>query len=221
MFTGLVEEVGIIEKIEFSPSLSTLKIKAKKTLRGTKESNSILVNGVCLTVVNVGEEEFTVEVITQTLSKTNLGSLKVGDKINLERALLPTTRLGGHLVTGDIDGVAVIKRILQSSGQWTMQIEPPLNLMKFIANQGRVALEGISLTIAEKRKRDFTVCLIPFTLENTNLREKREGDKLNLEVDILAKYVEQILYSQEKLRDISASIPAGSINKDFLRKAGY
>jgi len=125
------------------------------------------------------------------------------------------------LVTGDIDGVAVIKRILRSSGQWTIQVEPPLNLMKFIANQGRVALEGISLTVAEKRERDFTVCLIPFTLEHTNLREKREGDKLNLEVDILAKYVEQILYPQQKLRDISASISAGSINKDFLRKAGY
>jgi len=221
MFTGLVEEVGIVEKVEFSSSLSTLKIKTKKILKDTKESDSVLVNGVCLTVVNIGKEDFTVEVITQTLSKTNLGSLKAGDKVNLERSLLPTTRLGGHLVTGDIDGVAVIRRILRGSGQWIMQIEPPLNLMKFIANQGRVTLDGISLTIAEKREKDFTVCLIPFTLEYTNLGEKREGDKLNLEVDILAKYVEQVLHSQKKLRELSTSIPSGSISRDFLRRAGY
>lgn len=221
MFTGLVEEVGIVKEIKFSYSLSALNIKAKKTLRGTKESDSILINGVCLTVVNVGEENFTVEVITQTLNKTNLGNLRTGDKVNLERSLLPTTRLGGHLVTGDIDRIAAIRRILRSSGQWMMRIEPPLDIMRFIANQGRIALEGVSLTIAEKREKDFTVCLIPFTLEHTNLREKEEGNALNLEVDILAKYVEQILYSEKKPGDYPSSSPTDSIDRDFLRKAGY
>ncbi len=221
MFTGLVEEVGMVKKIEFSYSLCKLNIKAKKILEGTKESDSILVNGVCLTVINAGEEDFTVEIITQTLNKTNLGSLRAGDRVNLERSLLPTTRFGGHLVTGDIDKMVVIRRILRSSGQWMMQIEPPLDLMKFIANQARVAIEGVSLTIAEKREKDFTVCLIPFTLEHTNLREKKEGDKLNLEVDILAKYVEQIIYSEKKPGNFSSSTSIDSIDRDFLRKAGY
>ncbi len=221
MFTGLVEEVGIVERIEFTSSLFSLKIKAKEILKDTKESDSILVNGVCLTVINTEKSSFTVEVINQTLSKTTLGNLRAGDKVNLERSLLPTTRLGGHLVTGDIDGVAVIRRILRDSGQWIMQIEVPLNLMKFITNQGRAALEGISLTIAEKREKDFTVCLIPFTLEHTNLREKREGDKLNLEVDILAKYIEQILSSEKKLGLSSTSLRVDSISRNFLRRAGY
>lgn len=221
MFTGLVEEVGIVERIEFTSSLFSLKIKAKEILKDTKESDSILVNGVCLTVINTEKNSFTVEVINQTLSKTTLGNLRAGDKVNLERSLLPTTRLGGHLVTGDIDGVAVIRRILRDSGQWIMQIEVPLNLMKFITNQGRATLEGISLTIAEKREKDFTVCLIPFTLEHTNLREKREGDKLNLEVDILAKYIEQILSSEKKLGLSSTSLRVDSISRNFLRRAGY
>jgi len=224
MFTGLVEEVGIVKKIKFSYSLSTLNIRAEKILKGTKESDSILVNGVCLTVNNAGEKDFTVEVIIQTLNKTNLGDLRAGGKVNLERSLLPTTRLGGHLVTGDIDKMVVIRRILRSSGQWMMRIEPPLDLMRFIANQGRVALEGVSLTIAEKREKDFTVCLIPFTLKNTNLREKKEGDRLNLEVDILAKYVEQIIYSEKKPGDYPSSTSTDtidSIGRYFLRKAGY
>jgi len=221
MFTGLVEEVGIVERIEFTSSLFSLKIKAKEILKDTKESDSILVNGVCLTVINTEKSSFTVEVINQTLSKTTLGNLRAGDKVNLERSLLPTTRLGGHLVTGDIDGVAVIRRILRDSGQWIMQIETPLNLMKFITNQGRATLEGISLTIAEKREKDFTVCLIPFTLEHTNLRGKREGDKLNLEVDILAKYIEQILSSEKKLGLSSTSLRVDSISRNFLRRAGY
>ncbi|NQS90381.1 riboflavin synthase [Patescibacteria group bacterium] len=221
MFTGLVEEVGIVESLKFTSSLFSLKIKAKEILKDTKESDSILVNGVCLTVINTEKSSFTVEVINQTLSKTTLGNLRAGDKVNLERSLLPTTRLGGHLVTGDIDGVAVIRRILRDSGQWIMQIEVPLNLMKFITNQARAALEGISLTIAEKREKDFTVCLIPFTLEHTNLREKREGDKLNLEVDILAKYIEQILSSEKKLGLSSTSLRVDSISRNFLRRAGY
>jgi len=221
MFTGLVEEVGIVESLKFTSSLFSLKIKAKEILKDTKESDSILVNGVCLTVINTEKSSFTVEVINQTLSKTTLGNLRAGDKVNLERSLLPTTRLGGHLVTGDIDGVAVIRRILRDSGQWIMQIEVPLNLMKFITNHARAALEGISLTIAEKREKDFTVCLIPFTLEHTNLREKREGDKLNLEVDILAKYIEQILSSEKKLGLSSTSLRVDSISRNFLRRAGY
>ena len=147
------------------------------------------------------------------MGKTNLSKLRRGSKVNLERAISSFGRLGGHLVTGDIDGVARIKDIDKRGKQVIMKIQSPSSLMRYIANQGRVALEGVSLTVADAGEEDFTVCLIPFTLANTTLSLKKEGDLLNLEVDIISKYIEKIL----KERDF----PRQKIDREFLKKSGY
>ncbi|MEA1964334.1 MAG: riboflavin synthase [Candidatus Aerophobetes bacterium] len=213
MFTGIVEEVGEVSEFKSSLPFSRLNIRAHKVLEETKCADSILVNGVCLTVVDIRESNFTVEIISQTLEKTALGKLRKGSKVNLERALSPFDRLGGHLVTGDIDGVARVKDINREKEQMRMRIQPPSSLMKYIVNQGRVGVEGVSLTVAEVEGEDFTVYLIPFTLTNTTLSLKKRGDFLNLEVDIISKYVEKILekgsFSREK------------IDREFLKKTGF
>ena len=212
MFTGLVEEIGVVERVQRVPFYQ-LGIKAHKALEGTEPSHSIAVNGVCLTVTGVDGEVFTVEVMPQTLDKTNLSRIKEGDKVNLERALTPTTRLGGHMVTGDIDGVGRITEISRKKGQVIMQIEPPLSLTRYIVNQGRLALEGVSLTVASCRDADFTVCLIPFTLEKTTLGLKQREDLVNLEVDIISKYMEKLVQS--------SNFPDSKIDREFLKKAGW
>lgn len=212
MFTGLVEEVGIVERVQKAPFYQ-LGIKAHKVLEGTEPSHSIAVNGICLTVTGVNGNVFTVRVMPQTLDKTNLSRIKGGDKVNLERALTPTARLGGHMVTGDIDGVGKITGISRRNGQTTMQIKPPLSLTRYIVNQGRLALEGVSLTVASSQEADFTVCLIPFTLENTTLGLKQRDDLVNLEVDIISKYVEKLVQS--------SNFPHSKIDREFLKKAGW
>jgi len=213
MFTGIVEEVGEVNEFKSSSLFSQLNIRTHKVLEGTKCADSILVNGVCLTVVDMRESNFTVEVISQTLDKTNLSKLRRGSKVNLERALSSFDRLGGHLVTGDIDGVARIKDITKKGKQIMMRLQPPPSLMRYIVNQGRVALEGVSLTVAEVGGEDFSVYLIPFTLTNTNLSLKKEGDLLNLEVDIISKYVEKVLEER--------NFPQQKIDREFLKKSGY
>jgi len=212
MFTGIVEEVGVVLRISFSPVFQ-LDIGAGKVVEGLKVSDSICVNGVCLTVAERGNNNFKVQVMSHTLNKTNLGSLRPQDKINLERALTPASFMGGHFVTGDIDGLAMLERIRKETSQWVLTLKPPSNLEKYIVPQGRVALQGVSLTVADKRDGDFQVCLIPYTLEYTTLKYCKEGDLLNLEVDILAKYVNQILTSNNKKEN--------ELTFDFLRQAGY
>ncbi|MCD6232492.1 riboflavin synthase [Candidatus Aerophobetes bacterium] len=209
MFTGIIEEMGVVEKVEIKSSLHRLRIKAEKVLEGTGVSDSLAVNGVCLTVIEVEKRCFTVQIMPHTLNKSNLRGVKEGDKINLERAVSLNERLGGHLVTGDIDGVGIINYIRRERGQNIWGIKFPSLLSKYIVPQGRVTLEGVSLTVAGVEKEGFTICLTPFTLENTTLGLKKRGDLLNLEVDILSKYVEKILSSPEK------------ISIEFLKNAGY
>jgi len=197
MFTGIVEELGRVTRINYSP-IFQIAIRAKKVSENLRVSDSICINGVCLTVTEKKGEIFTVQVMPQTLRKTNLGELKVEDRVNLERALLPTSPLGGHFVTGDIDGLTQLERIERSATQWSFTLRPSPKLMRYIVNQGRVALEGVSLTVAERETEVFKVYLIPYTLAHTNLAYRKEKDMLNLEVDILAKYLEQVLIAKEK-----------------------
>jgi len=213
MFTGIVEEIGKVSKIVFSPVFQ-LEVRAEKTLENLKISDSICVNGVCLTVTSKRKEDFVVQVMTQTLKKTNLGFLKVGDEVNLERALTPTSFMGGHFVTGDIDGLAKVEEIKKESSQWVLSLKVPSGYEKYIVPQGRVTLQGVSLTVADKKEKFFQVCLIPYTLSHTTLKNCKRGDLLNLEVDILAKYMDEILKSYTEAE-------RKGVTFDFLRKAGY
>ena len=212
MFTGIVEEIGIVEKVWMSSSYG-LRIRAKKVLQGTKPSHSIAVDGVCLTATEVDAESFSVEIMAQTLNKTNLSLIKKGDRVNLERATTLSSRLGGHIVTGDVDGVGRILRIDKRVGETIIKIDFPLHLAKYIINQGRISVDGVSLTLADARASNFTVHLIPFTLNNTTLGLKKEEDLLNLEVDIISKYIEKMIQNQ--------SGSGSRIDREFLKTMGY
>ncbi len=213
MFTGIVEEVGSVENVEPSSYGHKVGIRARGVLEGTKERDSIAVDGVCLTVVGIKPASFDVEIMPETLKKTNLSGLRKGSEVNLERALSLADRLGGHLVSGDIDGVGRIREVRKGQGQTLMRIQPPSRLMRYIAPQGRITVEGVSLTIAGVAQTEFSVYLTPFTLENTSLRSKRKEDLLNLEVDLIAKYLEGIIQEGKGNRR--------GIDAEFLKKAGY
>jgi riboflavin synthase len=213
MFTGIVEEVGSVDSIQPSPNAYKVAVRAEKVLKGTRQRDSIAVNGVCLTVVDLQAGTFNVQIMPETFKKTNLSFLRKGSKVNLERALSMGDRLGGHLISGDIDGVGQIREIRKGQAETLMQIQPPPHLMKYIAPQGRIAVEGVSLTIAEVNERGFLVYLTPFTLENTILDLKKEEDLLNLEVDLISRYLERIIQEGKKNQS--------GIDAEFLKKAGY
>ena len=212
MFTGIIEEIGIVEKVWMRSSYG-LRIRAKKVLQGTKPSHSIAVNGVCLTATEIETESFSVEIMAQTLNKTNLLRIKERDRVNLERAMSLSSPLGGHIVTGDVDGVGRIWRIDKRVGETVMQIDFSPHLAKYIVNQGRISVDGVSLTVADCRASNFTVHLIPFTLNNTTLGLKKEEDLLNLEVDIISKYIEKMIQNQ--------SGSGSRIDREFLKTMGY
>lgn len=190
MFTGLVEETGVILKRQ-EGSLLRLRIGAKRVLEGTRLGDSIAVNGVCLTVVDLDEEGFFVELTQETLRRT-AGPWRVGQRVNLERALRVGDRLGGHFVTGHVDGVAQVVSIRREIGAWDVWLEAPLPLARYIAPKGSVALDGVSLTVAGVEGCRFFVTLIPHTLEVTTLAEWTEGQGVNLEVDLIARYLERL-----------------------------
>lgn len=212
MFTGIVEEVGRVSKVISSPVFE-LGVEASKVTETLNISDSICTNGVCLTVTATEGKNFEVQIMPHTLKKTNLTLLKPGDKVNLERALLPTSSLSGHFVTGDVDGMVRVERIEREVAQWTFALKPSVELRKYIVPRGRIALEGVSLTVAKKEDEAFKVCLIPHTLKSTTLGHCKQGDLLNLEVDILAKYVDEILTLKQNRRT--------GVTFNLLQQAGY
>jgi len=190
MFSGIVEEVGRI----VSWKEPRLTIRARKVMDDLKVSDSISVNGTCLTVVARTEDTFTVDLSPETLRRTNLGVLKEGDGVDLERALAVGARMGGHIVQGHVDGTGQVLRILPEAQDMVMMwFSAPERLMSYIVEKGFIAVDGISLTVVNKEGLSFSVAVIPYTLKNTVLGERRPGDVVNLEVDILAKYVESLL----------------------------
>jgi riboflavin synthase len=205
MFTGIVEEMGEVRGIVRKRELLELSLKAEKVREDLKKGDSVSLNGVCLTVTNLERDTFKVEVMSETLRRTTLEELKVGDRVNLERALRANGRLGGHIVNGHIDGVGMIRSEKQKGEERIMEIVPPQEVLKYILPQGSVAVEGVSLTVGEQKNNSFTIFLIPYTLKNSNLGFKKIGDKLNLEVDILGKYIERLLKS-EKSKGITKEI---------------
>ena len=196
MFTGLVEDLGTIHGLRLQNDSAVLTVKTKLPVRAMARGASIAVNGACLTVVEKRRDSFIVDVSPETLSRTNLETLSVGGRVNLERPMRLADRLGGHLVTGHVDGVGIIAAI-EKQGEFTIvNFEVPADLGALLVPKGSVAVDGISLTVNSCRKRGFSVALIPFTLSHTNLRGRQVGDKVNIETDLIGKYVKSFLHQR-------------------------
>ena len=192
MFTGLIEEVGKVKNITYLKDSAKIEVNCNNVIGDLKIGDSISVNGACLTAIDVIDSGFTADVMTKTLELTALANLKIGDLLNLELAMKFTDRFGGHLVQGHVDAAAKITEISPSM-EWTkFQIELPNHLLKYVVPQGSICLDGVSLTIGEIVGQLVAVWLIPKTLEKTNLADKKVGDLVNVEVDLLAKYVERL-----------------------------
>ena len=206
MFTGIVEEIGIVRET----SRDRLAFEARKVLEGTKVGDSIAVNGACLTVVSLENWGFSVNIMPETLRRTNLGGLHYNDHVNLERALLLGGRLGGHLVLGHVDDTGEVMDITSEEGVHIMRISAPAKLMPYIVDKGFVAVDGVSLTIVAFDVVSFVVSLVAYTMEHTTLGRRRPGDVVNIETDIIAKYVEGL---KERRRQ--------SLNFEFLKEYGF
>lgn len=215
MFTGIVEEIGAIEEIKKGEKSSRLLIKARKILENTKIGDSICTNGVCLTVTNIGESIFEADVMSETLKRSNLGYLNIGSRVNLERALSVCGRLSGHIVSGHVDGVGYITSFKKDDNATWMTIEASSKILRYIVEKGSIAVDGVSLTVAHIDDKSFKVSVIPHTGEETILLTKFSKDTVNLECDVIGKYV-------EKLLGIKANeVKKSSIDKDFLKENGF
>lgn len=210
MFTGIIEELGTVKDIKKDSKGARLSITAKTVLDGLKIGDSITVNGACLTAVNISNSSFEVDIAPETLKKTNLYELKTGGKVNLERALRPSDRFGGHIVTGHIDAAGVIKEKKKEGNSYLFFIEAPKEILRYIVQKGSVAIDGISLTVVDVTGRLFSAAIIPHTMSVTTLGIKGVGDTVNLETDIIGKYVEKMLGKGEK-----------KIDEAFLKQHGF
>ncbi|PKB59927.1 MAG: hypothetical protein BZY65_02545 [SAR202 cluster bacterium Ae2-Chloro-G2] len=188
MFTGLVEELGIISKI----TQTEIWIEASVVMKDLGIKDSISVNGACLTVVDLKENTFRVDVVPETLSRTDLGYLAVGDKVNLERSAQLGGRLGGHIVQGHVDGTAAITSIVEDGTSWSIEFQIPNTLSRYIVEKGFICVDGASLTVVNCDEKSFSIALIPYTKDNTVLGLKRVGSTVNIETDIIGKYLEKL-----------------------------
>ena len=193
MFTGIVEELGSVRSIEERGENARIVISARVVTEGTNQGDSIAVNGVCLTALDVRQDSFAADVSMETLARSTLGSLQPGAPVNLERAVTPTTRLGGHIVQGHVDARGQFAGVEDHGESWTIKIAYPEEIARYLVFKGSIAVEGISLTIAGLTEYHFEVAIIPKTWEVTNLSRLKAGDDVNLEVDVIAKYVERLL----------------------------
>ena len=193
MFTGIIEEIGKIQNIKKGTKSSVLNINGNKIFEDIHVGDSIAVNGVCLTVTSFAQNTFTADVMNETLSRSSLGSLKIGSFVNLERAMLANGRFGGHIVSGHIDGVGEIIKIEKDDNAIWYTIGCDQAILKYIVEKGSITIDGISLTVAKLDDKSFSISAIPHTVANTILAEKRVGDIVNLENDIVGKYIERFM----------------------------
>lgn len=193
MFTGIIEELGSVRSIEERGENARLVISARVVTVGTSHGDSIAVNGVCLTALDIHDDSFAADVSRETLQRSTLGSLKPGTPVNLERAVTPATRLGGHIVQGHVDARGQFLAVQDHGDSWTLRIGFPPEVARYLVFKGSVAVEGISLTIANLGEDYFEIAIIPKTWEVTNLSHLKPGDGVNLEVDVIGKYVERLL----------------------------
>lgn len=206
MFTGLVEEVGTVKAAQ----PGKLAISAKKVIESTKKGDSIAVNGACLTVTELGDGYFSVDIMPETLQRTNLGMLRPGDGVNLECALTVGGRMGGHFVQGHVDGTGKVLSATREGEAVLLRFDATQEMMRYIVRKGFIAVDGVSLTVVEHDNTSFQVSLVAYTLENTNLGGKRVGDFVNIEVDIIAKYVERLKVEK-----------GSAITEEFLAEHGF
>jgi len=211
MFTGLVEEIGVVAAVAKSADSFDLTVSAETVLDGVKLGDSIAVNGVCLTVTSFDDKTFTVGLAPETLARTNLGDLAKGDPVNLERSLLPTTRLGGHFVQGHVDGTGTISSFRPDNDALWLTVKTDPALMRYIVTKGYIAIDGTSLTVVDTGPDWFNVTLIDYTQAKIILPRKKPGDAVNLEVDILAKYVERLTQPRD----------GAGVTSQFLTEHGF
>ena len=198
MFTGIIQELGKLRENDDS----SMSVEAVTSLEGLRKGDSVAVNGTCLTVKDIGEGYFSVDTMPETLRRTNLGLLEPGNPVNLEKALTLSTPLGGHLTQGHVDATGTLASIQQEGDALLMRFSAPPQVMKYVVEKGFISVDGISLTVVEHDEATFVVSVVEYTLEHTNLGHRGAGDVVNLEVDILAKYVEKLLSSREQLGQI-------------------
>lgn len=197
MFTGIIEETGKLISVENIAGGKRLKISASKIFEDLKNDDSVCINGVCLTVTKIDNEFFWCDAVGETLNKTTLANVNQNYELNLERALRLTDRLGGHLVQGHVNGIGTITRLIKLGENYSLEIEIPKEIVKYVVDEGSITVDGISLTIAKIVDRKITISIIPHTWNNTNLKQKKTADRVNIETDIFAKYVEKILQSSK------------------------
>ena len=217
MFTGIVEEMGTLRGIRKGTHSAVLQIQAAKVLEDVKLGDSIAVNGVCLTVVGFDSHSFSADVMHETLNRSSLGNLRQGSSVNLERAMAAGGRFGGHIVSGHIDGTGTISAIRQDDIAVWYTISASPAILRYIIEKGSITIDGISLTVAAVTDRDFGVSIIPHTSAQTTLSQRKAGDVVNLENDIIGKYVEKLLQPAE----IQPKKETSSITMDFIEKYGF
>jgi riboflavin synthase len=215
MFTGLIEEIGTVRSVSWGVKSAVLTIVARKVLEGLKLGDSISTNGVCLTVKGYDHNSFSVDVMPETMRRSNLKNLRQGSRVNLERALRLGDRLGGHLVSGHIDGVGTIRGFQKEDNATWILIAPPQDLLKYIVEKGSIAIDGTSLTVAYVDTQILKVSIIPVTRDETTLLEKRVGEEVNLECDLVGKYIEKLLLFREHGK------PEKVLDMEFLREHGF
>jgi riboflavin synthase len=215
VFTGLIEEIGILIGIAKGAKSAQLTISANKVLQDIRLGDSVSTNGVCLTIVRFSNKDFTVDVMPETMRRSNLKNLKIGSKLNLERALKLGDRLGGHIVSGHIDGVGLVRAIEAEDNATWVTIEAESEIMKYIIEKGSIAIDGTSLTVAYVDNKTFKVSIIPLTRDETTLLSKEIGDEVNLECDMVGKYIERLtMFSKDNDKH-------SAINMNFLKENGF
>ena len=215
MFTGLIEEIGTIAAVARGRFSSVLTIRAQRIFSDLKPGDSVAVDGVCLTAAEIGNGRFTADVMHETLNRSSLGCLSVGSRVNLERAMAADGRFGGHIVSGHIDGVGCIRALQRDDNALWYTVEAAPQVLRYIVEKGSIAMDGISLTVASVSETDFSVSVIPHTASATILGEKRPGDPVNLETDVIGKYVEKFLCASKE------APTSRGVTLEFLAQNGF
>lgn len=214
MFTGIIEETGRIKTVSRGVNSAELVVECRTVMEGTRVGDSISVNGVCLTVTAMGHDHFEADVMPETIRSTNLRYLKPGDIVNLERAMPASGRFGGHIVSGHIDGTGIIRALQKEDNAVWLTVEAEPELLRYIIHKGSIAIDGISLTVQQAGIRDFKVAIIPHTKDYTTLQDRRSGYMVNLECDIVGKYV-------ERLMEMRASMNKEGLTMQYLIENGF